>query len=315
MFLFQESFHVYAAGYLEYCKLQKNLNQKTIAAYSVDLRQFGEYLEKSDDVSEDAVLRIVLTDYLVQLHKRYKPRSTKRKIASLKAFFSYLEYEEILETNPFNRIRTRFKEPELLPRTIAVASLQKILSEAYRKRDCTENTEYQKKVYCRDVAVLELLFSTGVRVSELCSIKKQDINIDQRTLRIYGKGARERMLYLTEWALPEALEKYYAAFQKQIEGGELFFYNRQGRRLSEQSVRFMIRRYAEAAGVAEHITPHMFRHTFATLLLEEDVDIRYIQQILGHSSITTTQIYTHVAMEKQRMILKKKHPRNKLVVG
>lgn len=308
-------FQRYVSRYLEYCRLQKNLNEKTLTAYEIDLRQFCEHVEKMEIISAENSLRILLTEYFAHMHEIYRPRSVKRKIASLKAFFNYLEYEEILEENPFNKIRMRYKEPELLPRTIPVNSLQKILSAAYRNRDCAEYTEYQHRVYCRDVAVLELLFSTGVRVSELCSIKKSDIDIAQGTLRIYGKGARERMLYLTDWALPEALKIYNEAFRQQIEAGELFFYNRLGNRLSEQSVRFMIRRYAEAVHAGEHITPHMFRHTFATLLLEEDVDIRYIQQILGHSSITTTQIYTHVALEKQREILRKKHPRNRLVVG
>lgn len=302
--------------YLEYCRSQKNLDSKTITAYQIDLKQFEKYLERTElSPGTLAIPRAVLMDYMAELHEIYKPRSAKRKLASLKAFFGYLEYEELVEVNPFNKIKVRYKEPELLPRTISISSLQRLLSEAYRNRDCAENTEYQRNMYCRDVAVLELLFSTGLRVSELCNLKKRDMSLAQGTLRIYGKGGKERMIYLANQAVLDALKKYRAAFGEWIEGGELFFYNRLGHRLSEQSVRFMIRRYVEAAGVQEHITPHMFRHTFATLLLEEDVDIRYIQQILGHSSITTTQIYTHVAMEKQKSILTERHPRNRLVVG
>lgn len=312
MLMFQKQ----VEDYLGYCQSQKNLNLKTIAAYRIDLKQFQHYLEKSGlPAVASAVGRGVLTDYIAELHRQYKPRSAKRKLASLKAFFSYLEYEEILTENPFTKIKARYKEPELLPRTISVLSLQRLLSEAYRERDDAGNTGYQGRVRSRDVAVLELLFSTGLRVSELCSLKKQDMDLQQGILRIYGKGAKERLIYLANRAVLDALEEYHSRCRKWIEGGDIFFYNRLGRRLSEQSVRFMIRRYAEAAGLTEHITPHMFRHTFATLLLEEDVDIRYIQQILGHSSITTTQIYTHVAMEKQRCILTERHPRNRLVVG
>lgn len=301
--------------YLEYCRAQKNLDSKTITAYQIDLKQFEEYFERMGISPQRlAVPRAVLMDYMAELHELYKPRSAKRKLASVKAFFSYLECEELVEMNPFHKIKVRYKEPELLPRTISVSALQMLLSEAYRNRDCTENTEYQRNMYGRDVAVLELLFSTGLRVSELCNLKKGDMNLAQGTLRIYGKGGKERMIYLANQAVLDALQKYYEGFREWIESGELFFYNRLGHRLSEQSVRFMIRRYAEAAGVEEHITPHMFRHTFATMLLEEDVDIRYIQQILGHSSITTTQIYTHVAMEKQKRILTERHPRNRLMV-
>lgn len=309
-------FYQQVSEYLVYCQFQKNLDGKTISAYRIDLGQFGRYLKDTECSLEVAdISRTVITEYIAILHKHYKPRSAKRKIASMKAFFSYLEYEEILESNPFNKIKTRFKEPELLPRTISIPSLQRLLVEAYRQKENAGNTDYQSRIFCRDVAVLELLFSTGLRVSELCNLKKCNLNLTQGTIRIYGKGAKERMIYLANREVRDALQDYYEHFSEWIESGEMFFYNRLGKRLSEQSVRFMICRYVEAAGLSEHITPHMFRHTFATMLLEEDVDIRYIQQILGHSSITTTQIYTHVAMEKQRCILTERHPRNRLVVG
>lgn len=308
-------FYEQVLKYLTYCEHQKNLNRKTVTAYRIDLDQFGAYLREKDcstDLKE--IPRFVITDYIAELHKRYKPRSAKRKIASLKAFFGYLEYEEIIEANPFNKLKVRCREPQLLPRTIPVPSLQRILSEAYRQKKCTFNTDYQRRTFCRDVAVLELLFSTGLRVSELCNLKKCNVNLEQGVLRIFGKGAKERMIYLANQPVLNAMLDYSEQFSEWIKAGDLFFYNRMGRRLSEQSVRFMIRRYVEAAGLTEHITPHMFRHTFATLLLEEGVDIWYIQQILGHSSITTTQIYTHVAMEKQRCILTERHPRNRLNV-
>lgn len=303
------------SNYLKHCENQKNLNQKTVMAYRIDLGQFGDYLLEHNLDDSEYSSRTVITEYIAALHQNYKPKSAKRKIASMKAFFSYLEYEEILAENPFNKIKTRYREPELLPRTISLSSLQRLLSEAYRQKDICAKTDYQRRKACRDVAVLELLFSTGLRVSELCNLKKEDMDLSQGILRIYGKGAKERMVYIANQSVLDALGDYQTLFLENIDGGELFFYNRLGRRLSEQSVRFMIRYYANRAGVSEHITPHMFRHTFATMLLEEDVDIRYIQQILGHSSITTTQIYTHVAMQKQKWILTERHPRNRLVVG
>ncbi|MNJ64298.1 Tyrosine recombinase XerD [compost metagenome] len=133
-------------------------------------------------------------------------------------------------------------------------------------------------------------------------------------VRIYGKGAKERIIIISNPDVLAALKNYKTAFNQQIEDIGYFFINRVNNRLSEQSVRLMIIKYTKKANIAEHLTPHMFRHSFATLLLEEDVDIRYIQQILGHSSITTTQIYTHVSTKKQNDILTLKHPRNRLSI-
>lgn len=308
-------YNLYVTGYLRYCQTQKNLDTKTIKAYQIDLEQFGIYLKKVD-LSMDifAISRNILSEYIAGLHDIYKPKSIKRKIASLKAFFNYLEYEEFISENPFTKIKVRYKEPELLPRTISIISLQKLLSYVYNRKNCMNNSSYQRKMMCRDIAVLELMFSTGLRVSELCNLKKQDLDLAQGIVKICGKGSKERMIYFANQAVIHALKEYQELFQQWIDGGVWFFYNRCGHRLSEQSVRFMLRRYSRSAGIQENVTSHMLRHTFATLLLEENVDIRYIQQILGHSSITTTQIYTHVAMQKQKLILTERHPRNKIEI-
>lgn len=138
------------------------------------------------------------------------------------------------------------------------------------------------------------------------------IDLENHTLKIFGKGSKERIIQIENPDVLKALSNYFAAFQDDISCAGFFFVNKLKHRLSEQSVRAMINRYVTSIGYERHITPHMFRHSFATLLLEEDVDIRYIQRILGHSSITTTQIYTHVAMAKQKEILSVKHPRNKI---
>ena len=157
---------------------------------------------------------------------------------------------------------------------------------------------------------MELLFATGMRISELCSLKPSDLDFESRNVLIYGKGAKERILQIGNPEVMAALVAYRDVFQEEIEECGYFFVNRLKKKLSDQSVRFMIRRYAEMAGIQQHITPHMFRHSFATLLLEQDVDIRYIQRMLGHSSISTTEIYTHVSNRKQKDILVNKHPRN-----
>lgn len=296
-------------NYLEYGRYQKNLNEKTLKAYQIDLAQFLEYLQKTDM----QLNRFNLSNFITELHKKYKPKSAKRKVASLKAFFSYLEYEDLITENPFTKIKARFQEPFLLPRTISTGNLKALFMTAYQNKDSDHLSMYQRRASIRDIAVLELLFATGIRVTELCNIKKQDINLSQGTVLIYGKGSRERVVQITNLQVLNALENYMDVYHNQIENNEYFFINRLNHRLSDQSVRYMINRYANMAKLPEHITPHMFRHTFATLLLEEDVDIRYIQQILGHSSIVTTQIYTHVTTYKQRDILTAKHPRNKIV--
>jgi integrase/recombinase XerD len=167
----------------------------------------------------------------------------------------------------------------------------------------------------RDIAILELLFATGARVSEVCSLKVESININDGYIKIYGKGSRERVIQIEKKDVIKALLDYEKAFLGSITATGFFFINRLNNRMSEQSVRLMVRKYAKMANCKKDVTPHMFRHSFATLLLEEDVDIRYIQKLLGHSSITTTQIYTHVSTAKQKEILAMKHPRNKIVIA
>lgn len=292
--------------YLLACQYHKGLNQKTIKAYRIDLQQF------SGQASEQWYSREQITNYLVLLQQKYRVRSVKRKIASVKAFFNYLEYEELLPDNPFLKIRIKLNEPFLLPRTIPLPTIEQLLGRIYAEANAPQHTKLQPKSAIRDAAVIELLFASGMRVSELCSLKRENIDLLDGTIKIFGKGAKERILQIGNESVLSALRNYVVAFEDQIQKSGAFFVNRLGKQLSEQSVRFMIVKYSEAAGIPLHITPHMFRHSFATFLLEEDVDIRYIQRLLGHSSIITTQIYTHVTAKKQRDILYSKHPRNKL---
>lgn len=226
----------------------------------------------------------------------------------MKAFFHYLELEEILDINPFNKIQTKFQEPFVLPRTIPLKTIKKLLKTVYKEKD-KPISDYRKSVVLRDIAIFEIMFATGMRISEICSLKNDDVDLKNKIIRVYGKGSKERLIQIENADVINALKEYK---QHNNSSTDYFFTNKLDNRLSEQSVRFMINHYVKLAGIDMHITPHMFRHSFATLLLEEDVDIRYIQQLLGHSSITTTQIYTHISMKKQRNILAKKHPRNKL---
>lgn len=293
--------------YLLDCKYQKDLDPKTLKAYRIDLEQFSVLISKNNL----ELTREGLMEYISDLHQRYKPRTVKRKIASIKAFCGYLEYEELVRENPFSRLRLKLNPPLILPRTIPLPAIEAILTSAYQARE-KAGTSGQQKSTLRDIAVLELLFATGVRVSELCALQCGDVQLEEGEIKIYGKGAKERFVQIANPDVLNALCHYQAVYKDDIEQTGTFFVNRVRRPLSTQSVRAIVNKYSKLAGVKNHITPHMFRHSFATLLLEEGVDIRYIQQLLGHSSIVTTQIYTHVAGRKQRDILSEKHPRNKI---
>ena len=302
----------YLQNYLEHCKYRKRLDFKTLKAYTIDLKQFKNYC--SSFPADDYYSRNTLEQFVTFLHKQYKPKTVKRKIASLKAFFHYLEYIEVLSVNPFSKLDFRFREPKLLPRTIPAHTIQNFLNTLYSQKE-QALSEYQQNCCIRDIAVIELLFATGMRISELCNLKSEDIDFENKTILIYGKGSKERILQIGNPDVLEALDLYRKTFQKEIKECGHFFVNRLQNRLSDQSVRYMINHYANLAGIEQHLTPHMFRHSFATLLLEEDVDIRYIQKILGHSSINTTEIYTHVSNVKQKDILFHKHPRNMMEIN
>lgn len=297
-------------NYLEFCQFQKRLDPKTLKAYQIDLTQFIR------QISVDNIFSItpnLLEKYIATLHQTYKPKTSKRKIASLKAFFHYLEYKDLIEHNPFNKIQVKFREPVILPKTIPLHTVEVFLRTIYQQQK-SANTVYQRKNALRDAAVIEMLFATGMRISELCSLQVSDVNLMEGTILIYGKGAKERMIQLGSGDVIHTLVEYRKVFDSQIRACNYFFVNQNGSALSDQSIRRMINKYTSLAAIELHITPHMFRHTFATSLLEADVDIRYIQEMLGHSSINITEIYTHVAMSKQRDILTTKHPRREFCI-
>lgn len=300
------SLQTHINDYLEFCRTQKRLDEKTIKAYRIDLRQFAleSFSRKVTEITSET-----LEIYIAKLHQQYKPKTVKRKIASTKALFHYFEYKGIIDRNPFSKIQVRFREPVILPKTIPLHTLETFLTSIYKQRS-NAKTEYQKRNALRDVAVTEVLFATGMRISELCSLKSDDVNLYDGTILIYGKGDKERRIQIGNDAVIHILEEYKNDFNEEIKKSNHFFANQSGNALSEQSVRRMIKKYSTLATIELHITPHMFRHTFATSLLEADVDIRYIQEMLGHSSINITEIYTHVALAKQKSILSTKHPRN-----
>ena len=294
--------------YLMYCEAQRKLSAKSTKAYAIDLEQFRRQVKK-----EDIPAKTDISAYIACLHKIYKPRTVKRKIACIRAFLNYLEFEELITENPMKKIKTKFQEPQVLPRTIPLTSIESILAVAYQELKQAQ-TAYAINSALRNTAMIELMFATGLRVSELCSLNAEHIDLCNGNIRIMGKGKRERILQVGNPEVISILRRYAKENTVRKQKSEFFFINRFSTRISEQSVRFLVKRLCVKAKIGQKITPHMFRHSFATLLLEEDVDIRYIQRMLGHSSILTTQIYTQVSTEKQRQILTAKHPRNRISV-
>ncbi len=292
--------------FLSYCRYHKKLSEKTIRAYNIDLSQYENF---SDELSKQA-----LWNYIEYLNKKYKPKTAKRKLASLKAFIHFLLLQDLIDYNPFDKLETTIKEPMLLPKTIPLDIIARLISFSYQQIVFAK-TDYQIRCAVRNTAIFELMFATGARVAEICTLHSENVDLSGNSVRFYGKGSKERIIPIENFAVLSILKKYRSMFEKEISASGYFFVNKLGGRMTEQSVRNMINTYCKLCGVEMHITPHMFRHSFATLLLEEDVDIRYIQRMLGHSSITTTQIYTHVTSAKQKEILKTKHPRNKLNIG
>ena len=281
----------------------KLYSEKTIKAYTIDLNQYLEFITTTE------INQKIINEYIHYLNKKYlKYKTIKRKIASVKAFYSYLEYEEIIDYSPFNKIKTKIKEPKLLPKTIQKDYIDKIIHLLLKDLK-NSKTEFQKKISLRNITLISVMFSTGIRVSELCNIKLKDIDLLEKKLKIFGKGSKERILYLGNSNVVQ-LCQMYLTYNNTCKKNEYYFLNKFNKKLSEQTVRILLKKIESELELSTHITPHMFRHTFATTLLEKGVDIRYIQNILGHSSISTTQIYTYVTYSKQKEILTNKNPIN-----
>ena len=287
--------------FLWHCQYERRLDMKTLSAYRIDLNQFLQSLTRENKIinslSKDDVKK-----YLLSL-SNYKQKTINRKLASLKAMLYYYECEEDSFINPIRKMQIKVKNPIRLPIVMTLDEIKKIFEVLYKKR-----IESNSMNLLRDIAIVELLFASGMRVSELCSLRNRDVDINNGIIRIIGKGNKERIVQICHKETLASLISWYNT-KSNLNSDTPFFTNRIKSGLSTQSVRRIIHNVVNESGISKHITPHTFRHTFATLLLEEDVDIKYIQHLLGHSSIVTTQIYTHVNLFKQKQILLNKHPR------
>jgi integrase/recombinase XerD len=240
----------------------------------------------------------------------WKPKTIKRKVATLKAFFSYLEFEDHVISNPFRKMRIKIKESVMLPKALTLAESSALLATTYALVLAEEKLTYPYLEALRNTVVIELLFATGARVSEIANLHCDSLDLHSGVVTIFGKGGKQRRIQICNQDTINTLETYCKIFADKIAAnGDFLLVNRLGNKLSDQSIRKLVHNLASIAKIVKNVTPHVFRHTFATLLLENDVDIKYIQSMLGHSSIMTTQIYTHVNLEKQKQILTEKHPR------
>ncbi len=297
----------YVKQYLEYCECRKRLDGNTMKAYRIDLRQFFE------EAAVEEPGKAEIETYISRLHRKYKQKTVKRKIASVKAFYHYLEEEELMEQNPFRKIRAHFQEENRLPRIIPREEIERLLNFMYTELRGQPRDRGGEML--RDICVLEVFFATGARVYEISNLRADGIDLDTGVMRIMGKGGKERYVQIGPDSVLDLLRNYFHENEGKIRKCGNFFVNRQGERFSEQSIRQMLKRYGRLAGIERNITPHMFRHSFATYLIEEGLDVSCVQQILGHSSIRTTQIYIHVAAGRQAELLRKFHPRNRMCIG
>ncbi|MDR0410348.1 MAG: tyrosine-type recombinase/integrase [Treponema sp.] len=298
----------YIVNYLNFCRRQKNLSPNTVRAYGLDLGQFRRFIQ-----GETIITRTLIQSYVELLNDAHKPSSVKRKLTVLRTFFHYIE-EEYGYENPFLRFKFKIKEQQQLPRLIPAETIQSLFKTLYKQMTLTVSGSREYAELVRDAAILELLFATGLRVSELCALSNSDMDVQTGNVFVSGKGGKTRLVHVTNADVIKILREYASIFSTAIRETGCFFINRISKPLSPDSVRSMIQRRTRNAQISLRITPHMFRHSFATLLLEEGVDIRYIQHFLGHSSIITTQIYTHVSTKKHRSILLEKHPRNNMSI-
>lgn len=302
--------------FLEYIELERNLSPHTLRAYRGDLDRFVAFLacdyfnvspEKLQPADVDAA---TIRAFLAAMSRqKLKKQSQARALSAVKSLFRFACLQGILTASPASGVRTP-KQEKTLPRHLRPGEIERLI-EAPSGDDPADR---------RDRALLELLYATGLRVGELVSLNWPDVDLEARVLRVLGKGGKERMVPFgapAAAALKAWLQVWDSERSRRPGGSdprepEPIFLTRRGRRLSDRSVRRIIDQHSAAAGVPPGVHPHTLRHTFATHLLEEGADLRTIQELLGHSSLATTQRYTHVEIERMLRIYRQSHPRAKL---
>lgn len=310
--------------FLNHCRVGKNLSEHTLRAYNIDLNEFTAFCPEETLI--DSCDRHLLRRYLTHLFdsKRLKETSIKRRIACLKAMFHWLETEELLENNPFHKFKAPIKLPKRLPRSLAAHELRSLLTAPLTKLQIKAPTEVESisghlsrqqfnQITC--LLAVELLFYTGMRIGELTQITLNDIDLKDFIIKITGKGNRERRVFINDPDLTRLIEAYTKLRACCSPTENHLLITTQGNPASPQFLRKLIARSAKQANMERHITPHMLRHSTATHLLEAGVDIRHVQKLLGHNSISTTEIYTQVSDKSLKEVICKGHPRRRVLGG
>lgn len=285
--------------YIDYLRVVRNYSDKTILSYYDDLTEYNEFLGNNFitvlDINDDLVSK-----YLKYLYeRRINKNSISRKLSSIRGFYNYLVKENIVKTNYFNEVSNPKKE-FYLPKFLKNEEIDKIFSV------CNSNNVYEE----RDTLIIELLYATGLRVSELVNIKIEDIDFNNGTIKVLGKGSKERMVIYnnhTKKAMDTYLNDGYHSLNKRNNG--YLILNKDGNKLSERYVRNIINKLVRRANLDIKISPHTIRHTFATDMLENGSDLMTVKELLGHESLNTTSIYTHVTNEQIKKVYESAHPR------
>lgn len=286
----------------------KNLSNKSIKAYYSDILNFIKFINEQNDKLINSENLIKYIDSLRTI-KKLKDSSIKRKIISLKIFTQYLYDYGIIDTYPFHRLKFKYKKEHTLPKTLTIGEVKKLL---YCITSSFSLTSSNFKIFegTRDLAIIDLLISTGIRIGEVCSIKLDDINIIDKTLLIHGKGRKERLLYLSSSDTINNIKKWLDIRSNHL--SNYLFLNRYGNPLTIHSIEDIFYKYRDLSKINPYSTPHYLRHTFATNLLSNGADIRSVQEILGHSSISTTEIYTEISLNRKQEVLTKFNYRNNI---
>lgn len=289
-------------NFIEYLKSTKNLSSKTLEAYSVDLKTF---LQVEKNLLEPDIRAYVLHLQSLGL----KDSSVKRKIVTLRIFYDYLYNEKMISYSPFFNLKFKFRQERKLPKTLSINEVRRLL-------DCficesEKTTDFSHRQFVRDCALIDLLISTGIRVAEAAAIRFDDIITYEHAVLIHGKGRKQRIIYISS---SETWQRLLTQFkmQKRLSSTSFLFTNRNDKPLTSHSIEKIYKKYADVAKINPVSTPHYLRHTFATNLLANGADLRSVQELLGHASIATTQIYTEVSSQRKKQVLKKYNYRNKL---
>lgn len=293
------------AQFLEHLEKERNYSPKTIDSYSRDIEKFFKFLTKEGTLM-DKVDIIVIRNFLSEeLQNGVSKRSCKRRLSALKHFYGYMVDNEIVETNPFILI-TSPKSDKKMPSVLYKNQIETII-EANKFRE--------DELAIRDQALLELLYFSGIRAAELVSLDVQDINLSNRYIRVMGKGRKERIVPFSK-SCKEAINIYMNGLRRELlslnpEFCNALFLNNKGQRLTVRGLQYILDKIEEKTGVFIGLRPHILRHSFATHLLENGADLLTIQELLGHTSLNATQVYTHVSLEQMKSTQEKFHPRNK----